>query len=286
MEAQGAASALKGILSQIPETKFAFCYGNHDTCWAGNISINEWENLFIENDLLNTKNIVSDNEKLIGEGVYSWTLGENKCFIIGLETMTYAPNIYSNKVLNWLDRYLTEIKDLGPCIILSHAPIMESGVFGSDPNLDNNAVWAAVDKDENGNVGALHNILKKYNNVYYFSGHNHRIPIINSNIMSNGYTALNVGSFYGSNLFVVKDISKGKDIYVDNPNTDLITGISTALLLEIDETNKIRIKRIFTRDSGGVTGTYNNSNDSYYELTNISFGSANYNKLSLPWIVQ
>lgn len=188
--------------------------------------------------------------ELQGEGVYLWKepIAENKYIsIIGLETDNYAPNTYTNKVLTWLDGYLASLDSTLPCFILSHAPIMESKVFGADPELEANANWAATDN------GVLDNILKKYSNVYYFSGHTHYLPILESNVMSNNYTAFNVGGLAGT-LF-----SSHADV-LDAANTDDRTGYASALYVEVDGDYNIRVSRLLMPNtSNQTTGTFTSS---------------------------
>lgn len=204
-----------------------------------------WEDVLIDAGLLNTSLIP---EGLEGEGVYVWQylIAENKYIhIIGLQTENYAPNTYSAKVLNWLDTYIGTLDPNLPCFILSHAPIMESKVFGADPELEANAGWAATDN------GLLDNVLKKYSNVYYFSGHTHYLPLLESNIMSNNYTAFNVGALSGT-LFSTDDS-------LDTPSTDTRSGYSSALLVQLDKNYNLRIKRILMDPSSIAAGDFTSS---------------------------
>ena len=189
-------------------TKFMLSYGNHDTSWGTMMPISKyaydyqsvadnhnnyyqfpnlstsgksdtWEEVLDEYGLLHDQGAISwddadgdgDDDYLEGTYLYSIT-AENgkKYYFIGLETITYAPNGYHETTIKWLDKKLAEITSADPTAyvyIASHAPIAGTGIYGTNATYDKNAGWGSTDND------VVHNVLKKYPQVVYFSGHTH-----------------------------------------------------------------------------------------------------------------
>ncbi len=179
---------------------------NNSKYGIDNVSIsgesNTWEELLNEYGLLADMGAVIDDE-IAGDGTYLYSVTASNgdvYYFIALETDYYngAQNFYKQSSLDWLDAKLAEITAANPdayVYIGSHAPINKTGVYGANPELDQNAGWAATDKD------ILYNILKDYPQVVYMSGHTHYGMELETAIMSNTFTALTIPTPYSSDFW-------------------------------------------------------------------------------------
>ena len=257
-------------------TKFMLSYGNHDTSWGTMMPISEyaydysslvssnkatynfdnistsgnsntWEELLNEYGLLDDQGAISwddadgdgDDDYLEGTYLYSIT-AENgkKYYFIGLETISYAPNEYHATTIKWLDKKLAEITKADPTAyvyIASHAPIAGSGIYGTDATYDKNAGWGSTDNN------VVHNVLKKYPQVVYFSGHTHYGTMPETAIMTDTYTAIAVSAMSESGIF---SGSSGYDY--DNAGTSSMKNIGFGLLVQVDANGNQRIIRVTT----------------------------------------
>ena len=278
---QGAtfASVTKAILDAInadkpgdEKTRFLYCYGNHDTSWGGNMAISEssadfasissgslnkdahgneitWESLMNEYGLLSAQGAIID-DGMEGQGCYTYALetASGTYYVLSLETDKYtgSSNIYSNKALSWLDAKLAEITALDGSkyiYIMSHAPIKESDVYGANIELEKNAGWAACDADENGRMGALDDVLKKYPQAVYISGHTHFANFLDSTVMSKNYTAITLSALTGD-LF-----TSASPYLVDDYGTNTTMG----LLIEFDANGNQRIRRVVSTGNSNIS---------------------------------
>ena len=255
-------------------TKFMIAYGNHDTSWRSNMPISDyaydaayhkeqnltlgtgtslsgqsdtWEEILNEYGLLDDQGAVSwddidgDGTDDYLEGTYLYTItarNGKKYYFIALETIDYAPNEYDNSTIQWLDKKLAEITAADPTAYVyigSHAPIAGSGIYGTNSTYDKNAGWGSTDND------VLHNVLKKYPQVVYFSGHTHYGTIPETAIMSDTYTAIAVSAMAESGIF---SGSSGYDY--DNAGSSSMKNTGLNLLVQVDANGNQRIKRVVT----------------------------------------
>ena len=241
-------SAADGIFEDSDvKPKFAIGYGNHDTCWGNNepyyLGVEGWEKIYRKYFLLDDYEPDSYFGK--GGGHYHVRLEkEGKTFhILVLEIDWYHPNaFYTDDRLKWIDKTLERLVGEEPdsyIFVGAHSPIKESGVFGTDMMLDRAADWAKS------TVGGIHEVLKKYPQVVYFSGHTHYSDLLESTIMCRDYTAVNVPSSGSADLW--GDSSP----FLDDRRTGSVGGM--ALYAEIDRSGNLRIKRLLLRRSSAKT---------------------------------
>ena len=186
------ASSTKAILDALnvgkadaDKTKMYMTYGNHDTEWGGCLSYDGWEEILGNYGLLDhVENGPQDS------GSYSGTITKNgkTYYVFSVETATYnnPSNTFRTDVLEWLDNGLNAATTANPnayVYVISHAPIKESGVYGSDMDFCKNSDWATAEAGYNSTTtdsGVTYNtssdidgVLSKYPQVMYFSGHTH-----------------------------------------------------------------------------------------------------------------
>ena len=273
------------------KTQLLLTYGNHDTDWNGQLTYTEWEKLFDEEGLklLDGVTRVHDtegNENV--DGCYSYVYTDPngvEHYFLSLETESYdsPSNTFTVDALKWLDEELSKIesanKDNQYVYIVSHAPIKESGVYGSDLAYDPNADWAtaeggAIGAEKNytrtvkvsGNsdeikeqktlkvTGDVHSVLAKYPNVVYMSGHTHLTGRVESTIMAKDYTAINIPFAVGERLYSSE--SKYLDGYKNGQygiTVDGVTQTVCGLYIEVDNTGKQRITRVDLTNSNVIS---------------------------------
>lgn len=215
VQATAFAKATKEALDSINEgkketdaTKLIFTYGNHDTDWGGQMDYAGWENVLNQYGML-------DSVEKGPEGCYKSTVtNSGKTYhFYSLETYTYNNpcNMFLTEALDWLDDELKAVTTSDPnsyVYVVSHGPIWETGVYGADYEFDRNATWGTAKAGFTGTTtdgratsSDVNNVLRKYPQVVYFSGHTHRTNILESTIMQKDYTAINVASVNGGDLF-------------------------------------------------------------------------------------
>lgn len=224
-------------------TKFIFAYGNHDTDWGGQMDYAGWENV------LNQYGILDSVEKG-PEGCYQATVtnnGKNYHFY-SLETYTYNNpcNMFLTEALDWLDDELEAVTTNDPnsyVYVVSHGPIGETGVYGSDIYFDKNANWGTARSGYTGTTtdgrktsSDVNGVLKKYPQVVYFSGHTHWTNMLESSIMQKDYTAINVSSLNGGDLFSAVSGYAEDNYQASRP--------AFGLLVEVDGSGNQKITRI------------------------------------------
>lgn len=247
------ASASRAVMDAIgSKTQFFMAYGNHDTEWDGQMSYAEWESLLQEYHLLDGVTFGPENA-----GCYQY----RKSFF-SLETERYyvdgVTNMFRTDVLEWLDQELAKAPKDRYVYIVSHGPIKETGVYGADLEYDTNADWGTSKDGYTGSVtrndgnwtkdtgtyalsSSLHEILKKYPQVVYFSGHTHRTNRLESTIMSKDYVAVNVSHF------AIGDLYSSGHRYLDQDGGTDRAGYS--LYMEVDDQGNLSITRVNTNAS-------------------------------------
>lgn len=229
--AQATKVIFDGVFGEGNWPVLSLAYGNHDTYWKfaspeySSMSVSEWESLFKTYALLN------DGVDTDGLGSYHYKVvkGEKEFHYITLETQKYNPNEYAAETLEWLDNLLSTISSDEYVYVGSHAPIQKSGVYGTDSELEKNAAWASAGSD------GLHEVLAKYPQVIYMSGHTHFSECPDTAIMQNDYTAITVSSLLAQNFY------SAKSPYIDG--TDSISG-GMGLYIEVDGNGNQRISRV------------------------------------------
>ena len=241
---RGALDIINANKEEADATKLILAYGNHDTDWGGQMDYAGWENV------LNKYSLLDDVEKG-PEGCYKATVkNDGKTYhFYSLETYNYnnPSNMFLTEVLEWIDEELNAVTKNDPnsyVYIVSHGPIWESGVYGSDIEFERNATWGTAKSGFKGTATGgretssdLHNVLRKYPQVVYFSGHTHRTNILESTIMQKDYTAINVAAVNGGDLFAAdpKEFVEG--------NYDA-SRPGYVMLVEVDSDGNQRITRI------------------------------------------
>lgn len=274
------------------KTQLLLTYGNHDTDWDGQLTYTEWESLFDENELrlldgVTRAHDTEGNENV--DGCYSYVYTDptgTEHYFLSLETETYntPSNTFTVDALNWLDKELSKIessdKDDQYVYIVSHAPIKESGVYGSDSAYELNADWATaeggtagIEKNYTRTVkssgkstatikeqkslkvtGDVHSVLAKYPNVVYLSGHTHLTNRVESSIMAKDYTAINIPSPQVEQLY--SSASKYLDGYKNEQYGSTLNGVTNTtcgLYIEVDGDGKQRITRVDLTNSNVIS---------------------------------
>lgn len=238
--------AVEGIFCQ-KKPKLAIGYGNHDTCWgmseAYYLGVEGWEKIYRKYGLLDD----CEPDSAFGKGGGSYHIrlqnGDKVCHILVLEIDDYPPNaFYSEERLRWIDNELSRLTAEEPSSFIfvgAHSPIKESGVFGTDMRLDLSADWAKS------TVGGIHEVLKKYPQVVFFSGHTHYADLLESTIMCRDYTAVNVPSSSYASLW------GGSSPFIDDGSTGAVGGM--ALYLEVNSSGDLRIRRALLGSSSVAT---------------------------------
>lgn len=263
-QAKTFASASQAIMDEInkgkeegDKTQFFFTYGNHDTEWNGQMSYANWEKLLgTEYSLLDGVTMGPENT---GCYKYTRTVGDKTYYFFSVETERYnAPsNMFCKEVLEWLDKELAQTPTDAYVYVVSHGPIKETGVYGADIEYEKNADWGTAEDGYTQNgfqrntqedtstwdlSSEINQVLKKYPQVMYFSGHTHMTNELESTIMSGDYTAITVSQFYTADLY--SSLTK----YLDAGQNMTRPGYS--LYVEVDKDGNQRITRVNTQDAG------------------------------------
>lgn len=234
------------------KTQFIFAYGNHDTDWSGNMDYAGWETV------LNRYGVL-DNVEKGPDGCYKAkvTKGGKTYYFYSLETYTYNNpcNMFLEEALDWLDEELNTVTTNAPdsyVYVVSHGPIEETGVYGSDLYFDKNASWGVaasghtgVASDGRATSSDVNGVLKKYPQVVYFSGHTHFTNLLESTIMQKDYTAITVSSLNGGDLFSSVSGYAEDNYAASRP--------AYGMLVEVDGNGNQRITRINV-DNNSICG--------------------------------
>lgn len=211
--------------------------GNHDTHWGGCMNVKQWYDLLDEYGLCD--GFEPDSELNLGNIHVKMEKDGKTYHMLYLETEEYAGNEFQARTLYWLDNTLSKITKENPdhyVIVGSHGPIMESGVYGTDIKLDGGANWANS-KDN------IHNVLKKYPQVVYFSGHTHYAGYLNTTIMQKDYTALNVAAVLSMSYY-----NSQYNKYLDSSGAGRSGGMG--YYIEIDANGAMKLQRVDFSYSG------------------------------------
>ena len=248
----------------------SLAYGNHDTDWGNCLAAEEWDRLLINGaDLISEEegwsvaadSSAADVPALKGfvrsdsgsnasapagcqDTVVTKTIGgeEYTYHLISIETDTYnyyGTNAFRPIVLDWLDDTLKAITEESPdqyVYLGMHAPIREGGTFGSKLYEDLNSDWGSAKGNIKGISGNIDGILKKYPQVVVLSGHTHYKEYLNTTIMQNNYTEINVCASGGSGGL------NGGRVNIEGNYDGTAKGMT--VLIEIDKNGSQRITRL------------------------------------------
>ena len=232
-------AVMKDLFADAPtKPKHAIGYGNHDTCWGVEedyyLGVPGWEALYRPSGLLDDY----EADSAFGEGGGNYHVKLEKdghtFHLLALEIDYYHANAhYSEERLAWIDAMLDKLTKEEPnayLLVGAHSPIRESGVYGVDMDLERMADWA---KSE---LGGIHEVVKKYPQVIFLSGHTHLTNYFETSIMQKDYTAINVAGSYWHSLW------GGACPYLDDMFSEEHTGM--AMYFEVDANGNIRITRL------------------------------------------
>ena len=228
----GDIAQLKATLEEAldPEvTPVFYCLGNHDTdpSRLGAEYMSGMPALFY--NMLGEKFFEVDEDDSVPEA------GLRHAIVNGYHFLAVNPDTYwnlhgySDETLAWIDEKLSVITQAAPeqyVFVTAHPPIYNT-VFNS---LQND--WADADLGE---------ILQKYPQVIYFSGHIHNVLQDEMQISQNGYfTALDCGSVkYSATMNTIND---GGSTF-DNSVGTRIEDFSQGLLVQVDGNGNVRVTR-------------------------------------------
>ncbi len=137
---------------------------------------------------------------------------------------------YSDETLTWLDNQLKVITKENPeqyVFVVGHPPLYET-VFSSY-----RSDWA--DKD-------VYEVLEKYPQAMYFSGHIHNVLQDEIQVSQNGsFTALDCGSVKYS--LIMNDVNEAGTIKFDNSVGTREEDFSQGLLVQVDKSGNVRVIR-------------------------------------------
>lgn len=222
--------------------------GNHDTCWNQkhyhSMHAKEWYEIFDEYGLTADFSDKSDKEE--GNIRIDTEKDGRQYTFLYVETDWYAENRFKPETLKWLDDMLLEVTSQNPhrfVYIGMHAPVLESGIYGTDKALESGTDWATSKNN-------IDKVLSKYPQAVIFSGHTHFAAELETTIMQKNYTAVNVPPVLTHDhytTFTQPLIDDKYETYLDSTYPDNQYG--TGMYIEIDGSDNIRITRVnFTRN--------------------------------------
>ena len=263
-------AALTSIFG-VSRPELAITLGNHDSDWGGCMTAGEWDTVLEAAGLRNSTYAAG-----CPDGCYHLTItkGGVTYHILDVETDVYnlngATNVFTTEVLDWLDTTLNTItaSDSTHYIYVgTHGPVAESGIFGTDYDLEKCALWGTAKAYKKGYNSNIHAILSKYPQVVLMSGHTHFSEYPETTIMQDNYTAINVCAAAGKSLS-----SESSSYYIEGgyENTGAKGGMG--LLIEVDNDGNQRITRLdFSLSDSTVTfDEYETETvDSFLKATNV-----------------
>jgi len=233
--AQSTKAICDGIFKGKKSPKLLIGMGNHDTCWRNEkyscMSAEEWYRIFDEYGL--TEGFSEKSDTTLGNIHIEIPKGDDTYYFLYVETEDYAENVFKPETLSWLDKMLSEITNKNPerfVFVGTHAPISESGTYGTDVKLEGGAVWATAKNN-------IDNVLSKYPQVILFSGHTHFSLELETAIMQKNYTAINVPPVLSRDYYN-SQYSK----FLDSQYPDTQHGMG--VYIEADMWGNIKIKRV------------------------------------------
>ena len=210
-------------------TPVFYCLGNHDTdpSRLGAEYMSGMHSLFY--NMLGEKFFEVDEDDSVPEA------GLRHAVVNGYHFLAVNPDTYwnlhgySEDALAWVDEKLAAITQAEPekyVFVTAHPPIYDT-VFNS---LQSD--WADADLGE---------VLQKYPQVIYFSGHIHNVLQDEMQISQNGsFTALDCGSVkYSATMNTIND---GGSTF-DNSVGTRIEDFSQGLLVQVDGSGNVRVTR-------------------------------------------
>lgn len=213
------------------ETAVFYCLGNHDTdpSELGKEYMSQMPALFYST--LGEKYFQFDSKDSMPEIGLRHMEKKGYHFLAVQPDEYWKLRGYSDDTLAWLDAKLAEITKAEPnkyVFVTGHPPIYGT-VFGSYAN-----TWADQDVAE---------ILEKYPQAVYFSGHIHNVLQDEVQISQNGYfTALDCGSVKYTE--VMNDINDNRTVSFDNDIGTRIDDFSQGLFVEVDKSGNLRVSRV------------------------------------------
>lgn len=230
------------------QPKLLIGMGNHDTCWNQkhyhSMRAKEWYEIFAEYGLTAEFSDKSDIEN----GNIRIDIDKNgrQYAFLYVETDWYAENSFKSETLKWLDEMLYEITTENPyrfVFVGMHAPVSESGIYGTDKKLESGADWATSKNN-------IDKILSKYHQAVVFSGHTHFSAELETTMMQKNYTAINVPPVMSLGYYTsfTQPLIDGKyETYIDGISDSEEHGMG--MYIEVDSSDNMRIKRVnFTRN--------------------------------------
>lgn len=214
----------------LDKTPVFYCLGNHDTdpSVLGTEIMSRTTELFYNQ--LGEKFFTADAADSVPEA------GLRHAVVNGYHFLSVQPDYYwtlrgySDETLSWLDSQLKKITSESPeqyVFVTAHPPVYAT-VFGSYAN-----DWADLDVSE---------VLEKYPQVIYFSGHIHNVLQDEIQISQNGsFTALDCGSV--KYTAVMNDINDARTTSFDNSVGTRIDDFSQGLLVQVDGSGNVRVTR-------------------------------------------
>ena len=214
----------------LQKTAVFYCLGNHDTdpSELGAEYMSQMPSLFY--NVLGEEYFAFDTKDSMPE------IGLRHLEMKGYHFLAVQPDTYwnlhgySNSTLEWLDSKLSIITSSSPdkyVFVTAHPPIYGT-VFGSYTS-----DWADSD---------LLEVLEKYPQVIYFSGHIHNVLQDEIQISQNGkFTSVDCGSV--KYTAVMNDINDSRTTSFDNPIGTRIEDFSQGLFVQVDKNGNVRITR-------------------------------------------
>ena len=212
------------------KTAVFYSLGNHDTdpSQLGSEYMKKMPALFVK--MLGEKYFAFDSNDSMPE------IGLRHVELNGYNFLAVQPDYYwklrgySQSTLDWIDAKLSQITSKEPnkyVFVTAHPPIYGTvfGSFASD--------WADND---------LAQVLQKYPQVIYFSGHIHNVLQDEIQISQNGsFTAVDCGSVKYTE--VMNDINDSRTTSFDNYIGTRIEDFSQGLFVQVDNKGNVRITR-------------------------------------------
>lgn len=214
----------------LEETPVFYCLGNHDTdpSVLGEEYMGGMHQLFY--DMLGEEFFEVDAEDSVPEAGLRHAVVNGYHFLAVNPDYYWTLHGYSESTLSWLDNQLKAITSADPdhyVFVTAHPPIYGT-VFRSYTN-----DWADLDISE---------VLSKYPQVIYFSGHIHNVLQDEIQISQNGsFTALDCGSVKYTG--VMNDLNDAASTQFDNSVGTRFDDFSQGLLVQVDENGNVRVTR-------------------------------------------
>lgn len=213
----------------LEKTPVFYALGNHDTdpSRLGAEYMSGMHSLFY--NMLGEKFFEVDEDDSVPEAGLRHAVVNGYHFLAANPDTYWNLHGYSDDALAWVDEKLAAITQENPeqyVFVTAHPPIYDTVFNSLRPD------WADADLGE---------VLKKYPQVIYFSGHVHNVLQDEMQISQNGYfTSLDCGSVkYSSTM---NDVNDGGATF-DNGVGTRIEDFSEGLLVQVDANGNVRVTR-------------------------------------------